>query len=121
MAAGLATLNILKEKPEIYEHINNIGEKLEKGLLEIAKEKNINIVVNRVGGMITVFFTDSVEVNTYDDVKTCDIERFKRYFLHMLKHGINLPQSQYEAVFLSSEHTEEHINKFLDAFRKFEG
>jgi glutamate-1-semialdehyde 2,1-aminomutase len=58
---------------------------------------------------------------TYDDVKTCDIERFKRYFLHMLKHGINLPQSQYEAVFLSSEHTEEHINKFLDAFRKFEG
>ncbi|MBC5629136.1 glutamate-1-semialdehyde 2,1-aminomutase [Clostridium sp. NSJ-6] len=121
MAAGLATLNILKAKPEIYDHINNIGEKLENGLLEIAKEKNINIVVNRVGGMMTVFFTDSVEVNTYDDVKTCDIERFKRYFLHMLKSGINLPQSQYEAVFLSSEHTEEHVNKFLDAFRKFEG
>ena len=121
MAAGLATLNILKAKPEIYDHINNIGEKLENGLLEIAKEKNINIVVNRVGGMMTVFFTDSVEGNTYDDVKTCDIERFKRYFLHMLKSGINLPQSQYEAVFLSSEHTEEHVNKFLDAFRKFEG
>ena len=121
MAAGLATLNILKAKPEIYDHINNIGEKLENGLLEIAKEKNINIVVNRVGGMMTAFFTDSVEVNTYDDVKTCDIERFKRYFLHMLKSGINLPQSQYEAVFLSSEHTEEHVNKFLDAFRKFEG
>ena len=121
MAAGLATLNILKAKPEIYDHINNIGEKLENGLLEIAKEKNINIVVNRVGGMMTVFFTDSVEVNTYDDVKTCDIERFKRYFLHMIKSGINLPQSQYEAVFLSSEHKEEHVNKFLDAFRKFEG
>ena len=70
---------------------------------------------------MTIFFTDLAAVNTYNDVKTCDTERFKRYFLHMLKNGINLPQSQYEAVFLSSEHTEEHINKFLDAFRKFEG
>ena len=121
MAAGLATLNILKENKDIYEHINRIGEKLEKGLIEIAAEKNISLVINRVGGMMTVFFTDAKEVNTYDDVKTCDIERFKRYFLHMLNNGINLPQSQYEAVFLSSEHKEEHIDKFLEAFRKFEG
>lgn len=120
MAAGLATLNILRDNPEIYTNIEKMGEKLENGLLEVAKEKGINIVINRVGGMLTVFFTELKEIRTYDDVKKCDTERFKKYFLHMLKNGINLPQSQYEAVFLSSEHKEEHIEKFIEAFRKFE-
>ena len=121
MTAGLTTLNILKENPNIYEHINNIGAKLENGLYEIAREKNINIVINRVGGMMTVFFTELNEVRTYEDVKKCDVERFKRYFIHMNRKGINLPQSQYEAVFLSSEHKYEHIQSFLDAFKSFEG
>lgn len=119
MAAGLATLNILKSNPEIYEHINALGEKLEKGIKEIAKEKGINVVVNRVGGMMTVFFTDKSEVESYEDAKSCNTEIFKKYFLHMLNNGFNIPQSQFEAVFLSSEHTEEQIDRFLEAFRCF--
>lgn len=117
MAAGLATLNILKANSGIYEHINTLGERLEAGIKEIAKEKGINVVVNRVGGMMTLFFTDRAEVKSYDDAKSCDLEMFKKYFLHMLKSGFNIPQSQFEAVFLSSEHTEEHIDKFLETFR----
>lgn len=121
MSAGLATVKKLYENPSYYDHIEKIGSKLEKGVLEIAKKKGIGLVVNRQGGMITLFFTDLKEVKCYDDVKTCDGERFKRYFLHMLNKGFNIPPSQFEAMFLSVKHTEEHIDKFLEDFESFEG
>lgn len=121
MSAGLATVKKLYENPSYYDHIEKIGSKLEKGVLEIAKKKGLGLVVNRQGGMMTLFFTDLKEVKCYDDVKTCDGERFKRYFLHMLNKGFNIPPSQFEAMFLSIKHTEEHIDKFLEAFESFEG
>ncbi|HAT4282871.1 TPA: glutamate-1-semialdehyde 2,1-aminomutase [Clostridium perfringens] len=121
MSAGLATVKKLYENPSYYDHIEKIGSKLEKGVLEIAKKKGIGLVVNRQGGMMTLFFTDLKEVKCYDDVKTCDGERFKIYFLHMLNKGFNIPPSQFEAMFLSVKHTEEHIDKFLEAFESFEG
>ncbi|EHK2440829.1 glutamate-1-semialdehyde 2,1-aminomutase [Clostridium perfringens] len=121
MSAGLATVKKLYENPSYYDHIEKIGSKLEKGVLEIAKKKGLGLVVNRQGGMMTLFFTDLKEVKCYDDVKTCDGERFKRYFLHMLNKGFNIPPSQFEAMFLSVKHTEEHIDKFLEAFESFEG
>ncbi len=117
MAAGISTLNILKENQEIYNHINKIGDKLQRGIEEIAREKGIKFTVNRVGGMMTVFFTDRNPVRSYDDAKSCDLEMFKKYFLHMLNSGFNIPQSQFESMFLSAVHTEEHIDKFLEAFR----
>lgn len=121
MGAGLATVRKLNENPSYYTHIEKIGEKLEKGLLDIATKKNIGLVINRQGGMMTLFFTDLKEVNSYNDVKTCDGERFKRYFLHMIENGFNIPPSQFEAMFLSVKHTEEHVEKFLKAFELFEG
>ena len=119
MAAGLATLNILKSNQSIYEHIDKIGSKLEEGIVDIATKNGINLVVNRYGGMMTIFFTDKDSVRTFEDAKSCDIEMFKKYFKHMLKRGFNIPQSQFEALFLSSEHNEEHIDKFLKAFKEF--
>ena len=118
MSAGLATLNILKSHPEIYEKINHIGQMLQKGVENIASENNINVVVNRFGGMMTIFFTDKDAVRTYEDAKSCNLEMFKKYFLCMNKNGINIPQSQFEALFLSSEHNEEHVKKFLSAFKE---
>lgn len=119
MAAGLATLNQLKAKPELYKHIEKIGARLEKGMLKIAKEKNIPLVINRQGGMMTMFFTELKEVRCYEDVKTCNVEMFNKYFLHMIDYGFNIPPSQFEALFLSTKHTEEHIDKFLEAFKLF--
>ena len=119
MAAGLATLNKLKNNPKYYEHIEEIGSKLENGIKEIVKEKPFNVVINRQGGMMTIFFTDKDEVKCFDDVKTCNEEIFKKYFIHMINEGFNIPPSQYEALFLSVKHTEEHIDKFLEAFKKF--
>ena len=120
MAAGMATLNILKANQDIYEHINKLGEKLQNGIEEIAREKNVKLTVNRVGGMMTVFFTDRNPVRSYDDAKSCDLEMFKKYFLHMNKNGFNIPQSQFESMFLSAVHTEEHIDKFLETFKRFQ-
>ena len=120
MAAGLATLKKIKSnKEEYYEKINYLGQLLEDGLREISKEKKIPLTINREGGMLTIFFTDLEKVKSYDDVKTCDEGIFKKYFKHMIENGINIPPSQYEALFLSVAHTEEHINKFLEAFKSF--
>ncbi|WP_288221837.1 glutamate-1-semialdehyde 2,1-aminomutase [uncultured Clostridium sp.] len=120
MAAGIATLNKIKNnKEEYYNKIEKLGKLLEDGIKEIAKEKSIPLTINRYGGMLTIFFTDLKEVKKYADVKTCNEEIFKKYFKHMINNGINIPPSQYEALFLSIAHTEEHINKFLEAFKKF--
>ena len=119
MAAGLATLTKLKNNLEWYDHIENLGNKLNNGVLDISKKYNLPLVMNRVGGMLTIFFTDLKEVRTYDDVKTCNVDRFNRYFEHMLKSGFNLAPSQFEAVFLSVKHEEKHIDAFLKAFDEF--
>ncbi len=121
MAAGITTLNKLKrDKESIYSNIEKLGQKLEEGMYSIAKEKKIDIVINRVGGMLTIFFTKLKEVKSYSDVKTCDTKIFEKYFKHMIESGINIPPSQFEALFLSAVHTEEDIEKFLDVFRKFQ-
>ena len=119
MAAGLATLKQIRDNhKEYYAHIEMMGTYLEEGIENIAKNYNIPVTVNRVGGMFTLFFTKG-PVNNYEDVKKCDIEMFNRYFKHMITHGINLAPSQYEAVFLSVEHKKEHIDKFLKEFKNF--
>ena len=119
MAAGLATLNKLKNNLNYYDHIEKIGAKLQEGVVNISKKYNLPIVMNRVGGMMTIFFTDLKEVRTYEDVKKCNVERFNRYFEHMLRKGINIAPSQFEAVFLSAKHEEIHIDRFLNAFEEF--
>jgi glutamate-1-semialdehyde 2,1-aminomutase len=119
MAAGYETLTKLYNNPGLYEHMENIGAKLENGLLAIAKEKGIPMVVNRCGSMLTAFFTEKKEVKTYEDAKTCDKALFASYFEHMIKSGINIAPSQFEAIFLCVKHTEEDIEKFLEAFKRF--
>jgi len=119
MAAGLATLTKLKNNLDYYDHIETIGTKLQEGIISIAKKYNLPIVMNRVGGMMTIFFTDLKEVRTYDDVKTCNVDRFNRYFECMIKNGINIAPSQFEAIFFSVKHEESHVNTFLKVFEEF--
>lgn len=119
MAAGYETLTKLYNNPELYNHMEKIGAKLQNGLLEIAKEKGIPMVVNRCGSMLTAFFTEKKEVKTFEDAKSCDTLLFARYFEHMIKSGINIAPSQFEAIFLCVKHTEEDIERFLEAFKSF--
>ncbi|WP_338433163.1 glutamate-1-semialdehyde 2,1-aminomutase [Clostridium tyrobutyricum] len=120
MAAGLATLKKLHENPEYYAHLDKLGNKLQSGVEEIAKNKNIPVVFNRCGAMLTIFFTKNSKIKNYEDAKKCNIDIFNRYFKHMIKNGIYIAPSQFEAVFLNVKHTEEDIDKFLEAFDSFE-
>ncbi len=119
MAAGLATLKELYKNKNHYEHIEEVGSYLQKKVEELSNKYYVPIRVNRVGGMMTLFFTSREEVTSFEDVKSCDANLFKRYFLHMLREGINLPPSQYEALFLCTEHTKAHMNKFICSLEGF--
>jgi len=110
VAAGLAMLRHLKAHPEIY------GQ-LEARAARLCGAAPAGITVNRVGSMFTFFFT-SAPVTDYESAKRADTERFGRFFRAMLERGIYLAPSQFEAAFLSAAHTEEDIDRTIEAARE---
>jgi glutamate-1-semialdehyde 2,1-aminomutase len=117
MAAGLTTLQKLYNNPSYYDHLEALGAKLERGIISTAKEKGISIIVNRRGSMLTAFFTDLPAVKDYEDAKKCNTALYGSFFEHMLSYGIYLSPSQFEALFISVKHSDEHIDKFLEALK----
>lgn len=115
MTAGIETLNRLT--PESYDHFMKLGDQLEKGFREAATANNIPHTVNRAGSMIGYFFTNE-DVVDYESAKTSDLPLFAEYYRLMAEEGIFLPPSQFEGMFLSSAHTEEHIAKTIEAFHR---
>ncbi|WP_391123205.1 glutamate-1-semialdehyde 2,1-aminomutase [Psychrobacillus sp. L3] len=113
MTAGYETLTRLHE--DSYEHFIKLGDLLEKGFREAATKYNIPHTVNRAGSMIGFFLTN-VDVINFETAKTSDLELFAKYFRLMAEEGIYLPPSQFEGLFLSSAHTEAHIEKTVQAF-----
>lgn len=117
MAAGIANLELVSE-PGFFEKITQTTFKLMQGLKERAARANIPLYTTAVGGMFGLFFTNAQEINTLDDVKRCDVERFKTFFHSMLKEGVYLAPSAFEAGFVSSMHGEKEIEKTLLAAEK---
>ncbi|EAA8966171.1 aspartate aminotransferase family protein, partial [Salmonella enterica] len=117
MAAGFACLNEVAQ-PGIHETLDELTTRLAEGLLEAAEEANIPLVVNHVGGMFGIFFTDAESVTCYQDVMACDVERFKRFFHLMLEEGVYLAPSAFEAGFMSVAHSMDDINNTIDAARR---
>ncbi len=115
MAAGLTTLRLLDETQNFYKDLEKTSALLEEGLQNNLKELNFNGVINRVGSMLTLFFTKEKSVKSLDDVNKCDTKLFARYFKISLDNGIYLAPSQYEAGFVSAAHTKEDIQKTVDA------
>ncbi|MCG7334711.1 glutamate-1-semialdehyde 2,1-aminomutase [Sporosarcina sp. ACRSM] len=113
MTAGIETLK--KLTPESYDHFMKLGDQLEAGFRAAAEKYNIPHTVNRAGSMIGFFFTNE-KVSNYDQAKTSDLELFADYYRLMAEEGIFLPPSQFEGMFLSTAHTEEHIAKTVKAF-----
>jgi glutamate-1-semialdehyde 2,1-aminomutase len=113
VAAGLATLRRLqKENP--YDELESLGARLERGLLAAAGRANVPARMNRVGSMFTLFFTDR-DVFDFESAKTCDMQRFNRFFHAMLDRGVSLPPSQFEAAFISAAHTAADIDRTIEA------
>lgn len=113
LRAGMACLEVLK-KEGTYEYLDRLGETLEKGILSLADQHGIPLCVNRFKGALTVFFGVE-EVTNYEDAQKSDDRLFALFFKEMLKRGINLAPSKYEAWFVTISHTEEDIAETLEA------
>ena len=113
MTAGIETLK--KLTPASYDHFIKLGDQLEAGFRAAAEKFDIPHTVNRAGSMIGFFFTNE-KVSNYDKAKTADLELFADYYRLMAEEGIFLPPSQFEGMFLSTAHTEAHIEKTIEAF-----
>ncbi|HYR43343.1 MAG TPA: glutamate-1-semialdehyde 2,1-aminomutase [Terriglobia bacterium] len=116
VAAGLATLRRL-EKENPYGELESLGARLERGLIEAAAGSGVPARLNRVGSMFTFFFT-AQDVIDFQSAKRSDTQRFNRYFHAMLKQGIYLPPSQFEAAFISAAHTAADIDRTVEAAMK---
>jgi glutamate-1-semialdehyde 2,1-aminomutase len=120
VAAGSATLAELKEQPP-YETLDRHGQLLEQGFLDAAREGGIPCEVARVGSMMTMFFQkDSFpngtrHVTGWQTASKSNTEQYAQFFWGMIAKGIYLPCSQFEALFFSITHTEEHIQKTIAA------
>ena len=117
MAAGLTQLKYLYEHPEVYTELEKKGEKLYGGMEKILAEKGLPYHVNHVASLGSLFFTEQ-EVVDYTSAKSADIKAFSEYFKGMLAQGIHLAPSQFEAMFLSVAHTDEVIERTLEAVGK---
>lgn len=114
VAAGLTNLTILRDNPKIYEDLEVKSKLLEEGFRKNSEEIGIKTVSNRVGSMLCTYFTDE-EVKDYDSAVKSDTDKFTKYFEEMLKQGIYLAPSQFEASFVSASHTIEDIEKTIKA------
>ncbi|MGD8188782.1 glutamate-1-semialdehyde 2,1-aminomutase [Brevibacillus ginsengisoli] len=113
MAAGMAMLQELGQ-PGVYEQLEARSKRLAEGLKENAEKLGIPHTINRVGSMVCLFFTDTPVVN-YETAKSADLERFSKYFSYLLEEGIMIPPSQFEGMFVSCVHTEEDIERTIEA------
>jgi len=113
MTAGIETLKILSKK-NTYKNLEKTVTLFEKGLVEAARKAGVKTKFYRAGTMFCTYFTDT-EVFDYKTAKTSDTSRFSKFFSGMLKRGINLAPSQFEAGFISTAHTEKDIEKTAKA------
>jgi glutamate-1-semialdehyde 2,1-aminomutase len=112
MAAGFASLKLMT--PAAYERLEQLGAKLEAGLAEAARGAGVPVQVNRVGSMLTVFFSEK-PVFDAASARGANAKRFGAFFHALLEGGVYFPPSQFEAAFLSTAHTDEDIELTLRA------
>jgi glutamate-1-semialdehyde 2,1-aminomutase len=112
VSAGLATLERLDAA--VYDKLEHLGARLERGLVESAKKRGVDVCVQRVGSMITMFFTKG-PVRTFADAVKSDTKRFGRWHGAMLSRGQYWPPSQFEAAFLGNTHDDALIDATIAA------
>jgi glutamate-1-semialdehyde 2,1-aminomutase len=116
MTAGLVTLKRLRD-PSVYEQLEHAGLRLCKGLREVAREARVQTATNRVGSMWTTFFTKK-PVTNWTTADKSNRHLYGRFFHAMLNEGVYLAPSQFEAGFISLAHTDELLDRTVEAARK---
>ena len=112
-AAAIVTIEILR-RPGVYRKLEQKSALLAEGLAEAAKKACVAMTINRVGSILSCFFTDR-PVRNFADVQATDIGRFKKFFSEMLSRGVYLAPSAYEAMFVSLAHTKADIKRTIEA------
>jgi glutamate-1-semialdehyde 2,1-aminomutase len=116
MAAGIATLTELN-RPGFYDDLNEISERLEKGLRTAVEKSGLKAQVGRIGSILGLFFTDT-PVRDIEDAKTSDLNLFSMYYAKMRQNGVYLAPSQFESLFVSAAHKETHIDQTIETAEK---
>ena len=117
VSAGIKTISILKDRPEIYREINEKTKNIVEGIRELIEKYEIPATVNSVGSLYTIFFSKD-KVKTLEDAINTDDKLYEIYFTTMLENGIIAPPSKYEAHFISLAHKSEDIEKILETVEK---
>jgi glutamate-1-semialdehyde 2,1-aminomutase len=117
MAAGLAMLRYIAQNPSIYDQLEKVSGALSVGMEAEIKQVGLNFTINRVGSMLTLFFTDA-QVVDFSTAKSADASLFAKYFQHMLGQGVYLPPSQFEAMFISTSIDQDIVERILASHRK---
>lgn len=112
MAAGYTTLKLMTE--EAYELLERLSVRLQAGLERNAKEAGVPMTINRVGSMVCPFFTDKRVIN-YDVAKQANADTFRSVFRNLLDGGVNIAPSAYEGWFVSIAHSEQDIDRTIEA------
>jgi glutamate-1-semialdehyde 2,1-aminomutase len=113
MSAGIAQLQLLEEEKP-WDRLEETSSRLEAGFRDIASSKGLSLAINRVGSMMTVFFTEP-EVKDFTDASRSDTNRHAAYCLEMLERGIYLAPSQFEALFVSAAHDHRDVERTIEA------
>ena len=113
VSAGYEMLQYIDNHPDMYNMLEVKGEKLEAGFIENLKRTGISGVVNRVGSMMTLFFTKSKQVKSFKEALLSDTEMYARYFRFALESGLYIAPSQFESMFISAAHTEKEIDEAI--------
>ncbi|MDP4201809.1 MAG: glutamate-1-semialdehyde 2,1-aminomutase [Bacteroidota bacterium] len=115
MAAGLAMLKTLNETPNFYDELERKAKRLEEGLKANLEKTGVKGIINRVGSLMTLFFTESAQVTSFEEAMTSDTKKYADYFKTSLDSGIYQAPSQFEAMFISQAHTDEDIDRCIAA------
>lgn len=115
-AAGIATLKVLRDEPP-YDKLERLGARLEAGLTAAAREADVPHCVARSGSMLTLFFNPG-PVTNWTIASRSDTKRFARYFWGLIERGVYMPCSQYEALFISSAHSDADVDRTIAAARE---
>ncbi len=115
MAAGIAMLTLINETPDFYADLERKAAKLESGLRDNLAKTGVKGVINRVGSMMTLFFTNEKKVTSLDEAMKSDAGKYAGYFKMTLESGIYIAPSQFECLFVSYAHTDKDIDAILAA------
>jgi len=115
VTAGLTALSIfIENKNTLYKYLEQTGDEIRRGLLEIAEDAGVPAQINGVASMFQIFFTDHTVLD-YETAKSSDKAKFMQYQRELMKRGVFIPPSQFETCFISTVHTDKDVTKTLEA------